>query len=111
MKHPLFILFALAALVSFAQPKEQLDTVYYGSNWKGYSPTFATYYRVMTIPTDDNHILGRTSISERDMDTIKQHTDDQIELDVDSINKTIAPLLLDLQEKSNNQAKAKDTKL
>ena len=54
MKHPLFILFALVALVSYAQPKEQLDTVYYDSNWKGCSPTFATYYRVMTIPTDDN---------------------------------------------------------
>ena len=54
MKHPLFILFALVALVSYAQPKEQLDTVYYDSNWKGCSPTFATYYRVMTVPTDDN---------------------------------------------------------
>ena len=54
MKHPLFILFALVALVSYAQPKEQLDTVYYDSNWKGCSPTFAAYYRVMTIPTDDN---------------------------------------------------------
>ena len=32
MKHPLFILFALVALVSFAQSKEQLDTVYYDSN-------------------------------------------------------------------------------
>ena len=38
MKHPLFILFALVALVSYAQPKEQLDTVYYDSNWKGCNP-------------------------------------------------------------------------
>ena len=54
MKKILLIPLALAALVSYAQPKERLDTVYYDSNWKGCSPTFATYYRVMTIPTDEN---------------------------------------------------------
>ncbi len=54
MKHSLFILFALVALVTFAQPKEHLDTVYYDSNWKRYSPTFTTYYRVMTVSSDDN---------------------------------------------------------
>ena len=95
MKHPLVILFSLAALVSYAQPKEQLDTVYYDSNWKGCSSTFATYYRVTTIPTDDNHIWGRTSISERDINAINQHTVDQIELAVDSIKSSLVLIIQD----------------
>ncbi len=50
----LLVSLALVCVTSFAQPKEKLDTVYYDSNWLGCSRTFATYYRVMTIPTDDN---------------------------------------------------------
>lgn len=47
------LLFAIITLTSFAQ-KEVLDTVYYDNAWKGCSRTFATYYRVMTVPTDEN---------------------------------------------------------
>ena len=54
MKHITSILIALVALSSFSQTKEKLDTVYYDSNWKGCTRTFATYYRVMTVPTAEN---------------------------------------------------------
>lgn len=54
MKKLIVFLFAIVNLTSFSAPKEVLDTVYYDNNWKGCSRTFAHYYRVMTIPSDDN---------------------------------------------------------
>lgn len=54
--YTLFLFMISAAIVSFATPVEKLDTVYYDSNWKGSSKTFATYYRVMTIPTEENPV-------------------------------------------------------
>lgn len=54
MRKILFILFGIYSITSFALPKEVLDTIYYDNNWKGCSKTFATYYRVMTVPSDDN---------------------------------------------------------
>lgn len=46
----------LINFTSFALPKEVLDTIYYDSHWKGCSKTFATYYRIMTVPTNENLI-------------------------------------------------------
>jgi len=54
MRRLLFFVLGLATFSSFALPKEVLDTIYYDSNWKGCSKTFATYYRIMTVPTNEN---------------------------------------------------------
>ncbi len=53
MRRILLISFIITAVTSFAQ-KEVLDTVYYDKDWKGCSPTFASFYRVMTVPTEAN---------------------------------------------------------
>ena len=52
MKNLLLLLLACSAIALSAQ--EVLDTVYYDTNWKGCSKTFSRYYRVMTIPTNEN---------------------------------------------------------
>lgn len=54
MRRFLFFVLGLTAFTSFALPKEVLDTIYYDNNWKSCSKTFATYYRIMTVPTNEN---------------------------------------------------------
>ncbi len=49
----ILILFSLISLCVFAQ-QETLDTAYYDSNWKASSKTFATYYRIINIPSQVN---------------------------------------------------------
>lgn len=53
--YPLFLLFTFAALVSFANYKEALNTVYYDSKWNECSSAFATYNRIAAISSDENH--------------------------------------------------------
>ena len=53
MRQVLSFIILLSTLSAFAQA-EKLDTIYYDKDWKGCSKTFATFYRVMTIPTEAN---------------------------------------------------------
>lgn len=53
MRQVLSFIILLSTLSAFAQT-EKLDTIYYDKDWKGCSKTFATFYRVMTIPTEAN---------------------------------------------------------
>ena len=55
MKKLITLVFVLSSILSYAQT-EKLDTIYYDKDWHGCSKTFATYYRVITIPTASNPV-------------------------------------------------------
>lgn len=55
MKILITLVFVLSSLISYAQT-EKLDTIYYDKDWHGCSSIFATYYRVITIPTASNPV-------------------------------------------------------
>lgn len=55
MKKLITLVFVLSSFLSYAQT-EKLDTIYYDKDWHGCTKTFATYYRIITIPTQANSV-------------------------------------------------------